>query len=165
MPSFQAFDRNQTVTITRWLLFTWWFNVILTLHRGSEGHDLTMAIHLLRINQTVYRRWRDNWMSRPISTLFILYLFNEKCILRFFRLITLFGQANPWISWFLPILDSFIHLGRAWNQYFVQRIGNIHRLNSNFQKIVISLFCQFTLCFLWRNCKRLVEKLRRLRKT
>ena len=47
-----------------------------------------------------------------------------------FRGIELFRNLNPWISWFLPLLDSFPHPGSAWYEDFVKRIGRFHLLNS-----------------------------------
>ena len=60
----------------------------------------------------------SNLTVMPNLSLFILSLFIP------------FGHVSPWISSFLPLLDSFSYLRSVWNQYFVIREGRICCLNS-----------------------------------
>ena len=41
-------------------------------------------------------------------------------------------HLNPWISWLLPLVDSFPRPGSAWNQDFVERIRRFHLLNAKY---------------------------------
>ena len=80
-----------------------------------------MAILLLRIS---HDRWskmkrRSNGHAQFQLYLYSLALFDRKYIHECFE----FRHLNPWISWFLPLLNSFPRLGNVWNQDFIIRIG------------------------------------------
>ena len=71
--SFQAFDGNRMVTIMKELILMRWWGEIWTLYQGSDSHDLTMAIHLLKISHTCWSKMKIRMNGH---TQFQLYLYS-----------------------------------------------------------------------------------------
>ena len=119
--------------------------IIMGIRRRSKGeHFTTIRVYTMtQLNldaPLIWRTWLNNIDSTPsVSSkfliedeeanqtttpkfhLFIPPLFNDVEHSQMFRLIELIRHLDPWISRFLPLLNSFSHKGSVWNQDFVER--------------------------------------------
>ena len=129
------------------------YSEIWSIDSWSHGWDLvTFSLHtitwhdpdaLMKIQRSqIYHNDSPLWIpSRPLissrrrsdyHTQFqniINSLFHDGKHSLIFRLVEPFGHRNPWISFFLPLLDSFLRQSSVWNQKFFKRIGRICLLN------------------------------------
>ena len=86
----------------------------------------------------------DHWfkdestIERPCSNVFYLYSLSlTKNIFLEIWLIQPFGQHNPWISYYLSLLESFSYPRSTWNWDFAEGEGRIRRLNFEFLFFII----------------------------
>ena len=103
------------------LLLHVWPSKIEALHKKSNVNYLTASIHLQRILSELLIK-----DEASIEWPWMVYSFSD------FLLIQPLEQHNPLLSYFHPLLDSFLCLGTAWNQNFIIGKGRIFRLNSKF---------------------------------
>ena len=148
MATLWASTKVQLVSISQQFVYTRWHDEIWTSHHEFDGHDLK---HWFDFKHFIWAfDWRSINRSNNHPQILLIYaLFLQwKMYYWIFWSIKPLRHLNPWISCFLPLLDSFLCHMSVWNQYFVKEEFTNWTLNFCFSKHGMkSLDPSVILCF------------------
>ena len=116
----QAFDADRISGVTQRSNFTRWCGFIWALYLESDRRNLRTTIPILAFHFNCKSKMKHQIQRLHPNLSIYMHVFQQKIYSWMFRAIKLYKHLNPWISWFLPLLDRFLRPRSAWNKIFMK---------------------------------------------